>query len=76
VTRPAPGDWRRAAARRAVVPVVLMFAGLVVVVVAGGNDDGRVAGWVVFSLGLILAIALLFLEIGYSEDRDRERRGP
>lgn len=60
-------DWVKAARRRAVVPVLVLIAGLVIVVAGNG-----LIGWTVFSVGLTLVIALVFLEIGYSEDRARE----
>lgn len=65
-------EWVKAARRRAILPALLVLAGLVIV--AAGSS---LVGWTVFSIGLTLAIALAFLEIGYSEDRarDAERRG-
>jgi uncharacterized membrane protein len=60
-------EHKRDAARRAIVPALLVLAGIALVV--AGSD---LVGWVVFSVGLTLAIALVFLEIGYSEDRARE----
>lgn len=65
-------DWIRAARRRAIVPALLLVAGLAIVVAGSG-----LIGWTVFSVGLTLTIALVFLEVGYSEDRAREteRRG-
>ena len=60
-------EHKREAARRAIVPALLVVVGIVLV--AAGTD---LVGWVIFSVGLTLAIALVFLEIGYSEDRARE----
>ena len=63
--------WRRRAVRRALVPLVMVAAGAVVIVATSGTE--RVIGWGVVAVGITVAISLLFLEIGYSEDRDRAR---
>lgn len=64
--------WRRAAARRALVPFVIAVAGIVVIV--AGEGTTRIIGWGVLAIAITLAISLMFLEIGYSEDRARARR--
>jgi hypothetical protein len=64
-------EWQRAALRRAIVPAVLMIAGLALVLAAGGTVE--TIGYVLLGLGGILAVALVFLEIGFSEDRERSR---
>lgn len=63
-------DWRRAAARRGLVPLGLMVAGIVLMVVGGALSFWGVA---VLVLGLVVATSLVFLEVGYSEDRERRR---
>jgi uncharacterized oligopeptide transporter (OPT) family protein len=65
------GDWRGAAARRFVVPLVIAVAGIVVVVVTDGT--ARIVGWGVIAVAVTVAISLVFLEVGLSEDRDRAR---
>jgi hypothetical protein len=65
------GDWRVAAARRFVVPLVIAVTGIVVVVVTDGT--ARIVGWGVIAVAVTVAISLVFLEVGLSEDRDRAR---
>ena len=36
---------------------------------------GQVLAFVLISLGLVFATALVFLEVGFSEDRERAREG-
>jgi hypothetical protein len=64
-------SWRRAAARRSLVPLTLAVAGIVVGVLGSGTVD--VIGWGVLAVAITLAISLVFLEVGYSEDRARAR---
>ena len=74
-----PIDWPRRAARRAVLPLLVAVAGFVLVLI-GKDDTLGIIGWGVVGVGVTIAIALVFLEVGYSEDRERaaerERRGP
>jgi hypothetical protein len=51
---------------------VLAVAGTVVVVAS--SDVGRIIGWGLVALAITLAISLVFLEVGYSEDRERARQ--
>lgn len=73
-----PIDWPRRAARRAVLPLVVALAGFVLVLIGKDGTLG-IIGWGVVGAGVAIAIALVFLEVGYSEDRERaaekERRG-
>jgi hypothetical protein len=62
-------DWRRAAARRFLVPLAIAIAGIVVVAVSSGTAE-IVGGGLI---AVTIAISLAFLEVGYSEDRARER---
>jgi hypothetical protein len=68
-----PPDWVRAAIRRFLLPAAIAVAGMVVVLVVGGTT-GEIIGWTLLGLAGIIAVALVFLEVGYSEDRDRARR--
>ena len=75
-----PIDWRRRAARRSVWPLVLAVIGFIVVLI---GEDGTlgIIGWGIVGAGVTVAIALVFLEVGYSEDRERaaeaeKRDGP
>jgi Na+(H+)/acetate symporter ActP len=75
-------DWRRAARRRFIVPVVIAVVGVVVAVLSSGVVL-QIVGWGLFAVALTIAISLVFLEVGLSEDRarsaeeaERERRRP
>ena len=72
-------DWRRAARRRFVIPVVIAVAGVVLAALTDGVP--AIVGWGLFAVALTIAISLVFLEVGLSEDRaraaeeaERERR--
>ncbi|MBA2297020.1 MAG: hypothetical protein H0W14_03150 [Actinobacteria bacterium] len=67
-------EWRRAAAVRFVVPVALAVVGAVLAAVADGTL--RIVGWGVIAIAVTVAISLVFLEVGYSEDRARAREDP
>jgi hypothetical protein len=70
--QPADDDaWRTAAARRLLVPLAIAVAGIVVIAVADGT--ARIIGWGVLAVAITVAVSLLFLEVGYSEDRARAR---
>jgi hypothetical protein len=62
--------WRGPAARRFLVPVAVAAPGVVLIVSASGT--ARVIGWGIVAIAAVLAVSLVFLEIGYSEDRARE----
>jgi hypothetical protein len=51
---------------------VLVIAGIVCAVAFSGTL-GTVLAFILISAGLVLATSLVFLEVGLSEDRDRER---
>jgi hypothetical protein len=51
---------------------VLVVAGVVGAIVVNGTP-GQVLAIVLIALGLVLATALVFLEVGLSEDRERAR---
>ena len=50
----------------------LVVAGVVCALVIGG-DVGPIAALILIGLGLVLATSLVFLEVGLSEDHERER---
>jgi membrane protein implicated in regulation of membrane protease activity len=50
----------------------LVLAGIVAAIGFGGTF-GQVLAFVLISLGLVLATALVFFEVGLSEDRERAR---
>jgi xanthosine utilization system XapX-like protein len=64
-------NWRRAAARRAMLPVAIALIGIVGVI--AGEGMLRIVAWGVIGVAVTVATALVFLEIGYSEDRGRTR---
>jgi hypothetical protein len=65
----AQHDWRRAARRRFILPVVIAVVGVVLGVATSGV--AQIVGWGVFAVALTIAISLVFLEVGLSEDRAR-----
>jgi hypothetical protein len=69
-------DWKRAALRRFLWTIALAVVGLVVVVVSKSRT-WDIIGWAVVAAAVTIAIGLAFLEVGYSEDRERarEKRG-
>src|SRR5919197_3422025 len=70
VATPKEPRWQAsAAARRFAAPAVIIVAGAVVIIATGGV--ARIIGWGVVAAGLTLALSLVFLEVGYSEDRAR-----
>jgi hypothetical protein len=77
---PKEPRWRPAlAARRFAVAAVVVLAGAGVGI-AGSGVVG-IIGWGVLAMGLTLMLSLVFLEVGYSEDRaraaeQRHRRPP
>lgn len=77
---PETTDWKRRAARRALLPLLIALAGFVLVLI-GRDDTLGIIGWGVVGAGITIAIGLVFLEVGYSEDRERaaeaeRRKGP
>lgn len=65
-------DWRRAAARRFLVPLAIAIAGIVLIAATSGTVE--IVGGGLLALAVTIAISLVFLEVGYSEDRDRGER--
>jgi hypothetical protein len=50
----------------------LVIAGVICLAAISGTV-GQLVGFVLISLGLVLATSLVFLEVGLSEDRERAR---
>jgi len=67
----SPAWWRAAALRRFLLPLVVAVVGVVLAVVGSGTV--RIIGWGVIAVAITLTISLVFLEVGYSEDRARAR---
>ena len=63
------GDWRARALRRFVAPLLIAVAGFVVVILGDGTT--RAVGWGIVAIAITVAVSLVFLEVGLSEDRDR-----
>jgi len=79
--RPDPEDaraLRRARLRRAAPVVALAIAGFAVLAVAGDSVTLNAIALFVLGVAVVLAVSLVFLEIGLGEDRDRARgwKGP
>jgi hypothetical protein len=62
---------RRAATRRFLAP--LAIAALGIPLIATTSETVSIIGWGTFAVAVTVAISLIFLEIGYSEDRARAR---
>ncbi len=69
LTRPGPA--RRAATRRFLATLALAVAGVALAVAADGAAS--IAGWTLVGVAATLAVSLVFLEVGLSEDRARAR---
>ena len=68
---PKEPEWQPAAAAlRFAAPAAIVVAGAVVIIATGGV--ARIVGSGVLAVGVTLALSLVFLEVGYSEDRARE----
>jgi len=52
----------------------LLIAGGTLAVLTVGGSTGQVLAFVLIALGFVLAISLVFYEVGLSEDRDRARQ--
>lgn len=63
-------EWKRAAARRFLACAAMLAVGLVLAIVGGGL---LVLGVGLVTVALVLAMCLVFLEVGYGEDRARAR---
>jgi Flp pilus assembly protein TadB len=64
-------DWRRAARRRFLAPLAIAVAGIALIAATSGI--AQIVGGGVLAVAVVVAISLVFLEVGYSEDRARER---
>lgn len=53
------------------MPIILALIGIVGVITSQGTL--RIVAWGVIAVAVTVALALFFLEVGYSEDRARER---
>jgi hypothetical protein len=62
--------WRGPPARRFLVPLAVAAPGMALIISTSGT--ARVIGWGIVAIAVVLALSLVFLEIGYSEDRARE----
>jgi hypothetical protein len=63
--------WRRAAMQRFLVPLAIAAVGIVLITTA--SQTVSIIGWGTFAVAITVAISLIFLEIGYSEERARAR---
>ena len=65
-------DWRRAAARRFVVPLAIALVGIVLILATSGIAE--IVGGGLVAVAVTIAVSLVFLEVGLSEDRERDER--
>jgi len=68
---PAPQRRRPLTLRRFVPALVLFVAGLVVLAVGGDDVTADAIALALLGVAGVLAVAVVFFEIGASEDRDR-----
>jgi len=68
---PAPRRRRPLTLRRFVPALVLFVAGLVVLAVGGDDVTADAIALALLGVAGVLAVAVVFFEIGASEDRDR-----
>ena len=66
-----PAPRRRLTLRRFVPALVLFVAGLVVLAVGGDDVTADAIALALLGVAGVLAVAVVFFEIGASEDRDR-----
>ena len=66
---PAPRGGRPAA--RWLLPAVIAVIGVILVIAASGTV--AIVGGGLIGVAVVLAVSLAFLEVGYSEDRARDR---
>ncbi len=53
------------------MPITIALVGIVGVITSQGTL--RIVAWGVIAVAITVAVALVFLEVGYSEDRARNR---
>jgi hypothetical protein len=68
---PAPRRRRPLTLRRFIPALVLFVAGLVVLAVGGDDVTADAIALALLGVAGVLAVAVVFFEIGASEDRDR-----
>jgi uncharacterized membrane protein len=72
---PEDGGWRAFVAARAVAVLLIATPGIVLAAATAGTT--AIVGWSLVAVAGTFAISFVFLGIGYSEDRAREReQGP
>jgi hypothetical protein len=62
--------------RQAAVPVGLILAGIVVLLITGGSTAGTAAATLLIGIACVIAVSLVFLAVGRSEDAERASRQP
>ena len=71
---PADNDAPRSnGTRRVLVAATLVAAAAAIALILATDGVAGVIGWGVLGVAIVLAVSLVFLEVGYSEDRDRAR---
>ncbi len=57
--------------RQAAIPVGLLVAGIVVLIAGGGSTGTQAAAFALIGVACVVAVSLVFLAIGRSEDEAR-----
>ena len=66
-----PSVRSRLTTPRWLLPPVIAAIGVVLIVLFSGT--GSIIGWALVGVALTVVVSLVFLEVGYSEDRARAR---
>ena len=62
--------------RQAAAPVGLTLAGIVVLLITHASTAGTAAGMLLIGTACVIAVSLVFLAVGRSEDAERASRQP
>jgi hypothetical protein len=54
--------------------LTIALAGIVILLVAGDSTAGKAAAVALLGVGCVLAVSMVFLAVGQSEDAEREAR--
>jgi hypothetical protein len=62
--------------RQAAAPIGLILAGIVVLLITHASTAGTAAGMLLIGIACVVAVSLVFLAVGRSEDAERASRQP
>ena len=67
------GGWHKTLVRRAGPPAVLFLTGCAMLIAWGDDSVSAIAGFFLVGVAGVIAVSLVFYEVGLSEDRERAR---